>query len=129
MPIEKKDKKALKKIAKKLDAIGWSLFFIWIGIVMITGAETAVAFIGIGIIILGEQATRRYFQLSMEKFWTIVGLLFLGGGLWEIFELNAPFGAVVLILIGTVILISTLRKEGPEKPDKEDTIVDTPQED
>ena len=121
---EKTEKEIAKKLAKKLDAIWWSLFFIWIGIVMITSAETAVAFLGIGIIMLGVQAARRYFQLRVEKFWTVVGLLFVGGGLWDTFDLNAPFAAVVLILVGVLILVSSLRKESSEKSGK----VDTPEE-
>jgi len=125
---EKTGKKAAKKLGKKFDAIWWSLFFIWIGIVMITDAETAVSFLGIGVIMLGVQAARGYFQLKVEKFWTIVGLLFLVGGLWETLEFNAPFGAVVLILIGAVILVSTLRKEDSGKPDEEDTPEVSPQE-
>jgi len=126
---EKTEKKTAKKLAKKLDAIWWSLFFIWMGIVMITNAETAVAFLGIGIIMLGVQAARRYFQLRVEKFWTVVGFLFVGGGLWDTFDLNAPFAAVVLILAGVVILVSTLRKEGPGKAGEEDTPEGSSQED
>jgi hypothetical protein len=126
---EKTEKKTAKKLAKKLDAIWWSLFFIWMGIVMITSAETAVAFLGIGIIMLGVQAARRYFQLRVEKFWTVVGLLFVAGGLWDMFDLNAPFAAVVLILAGVVILVSVLRKEGTGKPRDKDTPEGSSQED
>ena len=126
---EKMEKKAAKKLTKKLDAIWWSLFFIWMGVIMITSAETAVAFLGIGIIMLGVQGARRYFQLKVEKFWTIVGILFLGGGLWDLFDLNAPFGAIVLIIVGLVILISTLRKEDPGKAGNEEVTAEPSSED
>ncbi|UCF88716.1 MAG: hypothetical protein JSV70_00195 [bacterium] len=111
---ELKDKEA-KGISGKLDAVSWSLFFIWMGVVMITRAETAVAFFGIGVLILGAQAARSYFLLKIEKFWIIVGILFIAGSLWDILDLNAPFGAVVLILIGAAILVSTFRKKDREK--------------
>ena len=118
--IESSEKKALKRLSKKLDAIGWSLLFIWIGIVMITGFETGIMLLGIGLIVLGGQASRKYFQLKVEKFWIIVGLLFLGGGLWGISGLNAPFAAIVLILAGVLILFSTLRKQDSKHTDDED---------
>jgi hypothetical protein len=118
--MEEPEKKERKRLSKKLDAIGWSLLFIWIGLVLITGFETGVMLLGIGLIILGGQAGRKYFQLKVEKFWLIVGLLFLGGGLWGISGLNAPFAAVVLILAGVLILFSTLRKQDSKKTDDED---------
>jgi hypothetical protein len=116
------EKKEREKLSRKLDAIGWSLLFIWIGIIMITGFETGVALLGIGLIVLGGQAGRKYCQLKVEKFWTILGLLFLGGGIWSIYDLNAPFAAVVLILAGVLILFTALRKQEPERSDDEDIL-------
>jgi hypothetical protein len=135
MSLEEKDllkkaekKKAAKKLSRKLDAVWWSLFFIWIGVVMITGADTPAAFVGIGTIMLGVQGARGYFQLKVEKFWTIVGLLFLVGGLWETFDLSAPFGAFVLIIIGVLILFSTFGREGASKDEKEKVPANQPPE-
>ena len=125
--VEGLEEKEAKGLGKKLDAVSWSLFFIWMGIVMITRAETAVAFLGIGVIILGGQAARSYFQLKIDKFWIIVGVLFFAGSLWDILNLNAPFGAVVLILIGAAILVSTFRKKGPEKTGQEDVTEESSQ--
>ena len=79
------------------------------------GRPTSAALLGIGVIILGAQAARKYFQMSLEKFWIIVGLLFFCGGLWDMFELSAPFGAFIFIAIGALILFSAFRNEKPEK--------------
>ena len=99
------------KLGNKLDAVSWSLFFIWMGIVMITDAPKSAALIGIGVVILGAQAARRYYQMSLERFWIIVGLLFFFGGLWDMFDLNAPFGAFILLAIGALILFSAFKDD------------------
>lgn len=114
-------KKEQEILSRKLEAIGWSLFFIWIGIGMIAGFRTGLTLLGIGLIVLGGQAGRKYYQLKVEKFWIIVGLLFLCGGLWDIFSLNVPFAAVILILIGVLSLFTTLRKQSNKKTEHEDT--------
>jgi hypothetical protein len=100
---------------RKLEAIGWGLFFIWIGIGIIADFGTGLTLLGIGLIVLGGQASRKYYQLKVETFWIIVGLLFLCGGLWVIFGLNIPFAAIVLILIGVLIVFTTLRKQSTKK--------------
>ena len=109
-------------LGRKIDAIGWSLFFIWIGISMIGHFESSLTLLGIGLILLGGQAGRKYFSLEVETFWVIVGVLFLGGGLWKILGLNVPFGAAILILIGVLGLVKTLRRQGEDKTEKEDAI-------
>jgi len=114
-PVEK-EQEALRR---KIDAVGWSLFFIWIGIGMIAHFEKNITLLGIGLILLGGQAGRKYYDLEVETFWVIVGLLFLGGGIWNILGLNVPFGAAILILIGVAGLFKTLRKEGDKKTDND----------
>ena len=109
-------------LGRKVHAIGWSLFFIWIGVSMIGNFESSLTLLGIGLILLGGQAGRKYFSLEVETFWVIVGFLFLFGGLWDIFGLNVPFGAAILILIGVLGLFKTLRRQGNDKAENEDTI-------
>jgi len=110
-----------KALRRKIDAIGWSLFFIWIGICMIGDFESSLTLLGIGLILLGGQAARKYYSLEVEMFWVIVGFLFLAGGLWDILGLNVPFGAAILILIGVLGLFKTLRRQGDQNTQDEDT--------
>jgi hypothetical protein len=95
-------------IAEKLDAIGWALFFIWVGLALMFNFGWGVGLLGIGIITVGEQTGRRYFGLRVERFWIIVGLLFLVGGIVEILEAQLPLLPVLLILAGVVVLFSSL---------------------
>jgi hypothetical protein len=93
-------------IAEKLDAIGWALFFVWVGLALLFDFGWGAGLLGIGVITLGEQTARRYFRLRIERFWIVVGLLFLLGGLVEIFEAQLPLLPLLLIAAGLVVLFS-----------------------
>jgi len=73
------------ELTRKLEAIGWGLFFIWMGIALLTDVGWGVGLLGVGIITLGCQAARRYYILKLEGFWVVVGLFFFLGGIWDLF--------------------------------------------
>ncbi len=98
-----------RDLAQKLDAVGWGLFFIWIGIAFLADFGIGVGLLGVGIITLGEQAARKYFNLKLEGFWVIVGLCFVLGGLWELLAVELPLVPILLIVAGLVILVSIAR--------------------
>jgi len=54
----------IKKLNRKLDAVGWGLFFIWIGITVLANLGWGIGLIGIGMIILGKLAGREYLSES-----------------------------------------------------------------
>jgi hypothetical protein len=93
---------------KKLDTVGWGLFFIWIGIALFANVGWGTGLLGVGIIILGVQVTRKYFGLKLEGFAIAVGSFFLLGGAWEL--LNVQFGLlpILCIAVGIALLVSTL---------------------
>ena len=49
-----------KKLAKRLDALGWGLFFIWVGVAFMADVGWGVGFLGVGLIILGILGAREY---------------------------------------------------------------------
>jgi hypothetical protein len=98
-----------RDLAHKLDAAGWGLFFIWIGIAFLADFGTSVGLLGVGIIILGEQAARYYFNLKLQGFWVVVGVCFLVGGLWELVAVKLPLVPILLIVAGLAILVSIVR--------------------
>ena len=98
-------------LARKLDAVGWGLFLIWLGIVLLVGADTSVALLGIGLIILGVQVARLFLNLAIERFWFVVGLLFVVGSLWQLADTRMPLPPILLIAAGlALILTQFLRK-------------------
>jgi hypothetical protein len=47
-----------KKLRRTLDAVGWGVFFIWIGIAVLADLGWGVGLIGFGLIIVGSLAAR-----------------------------------------------------------------------
>ena len=92
--------------AGKLETIGWALFFIWVGIAFLLKLGFGIGLLGVGIITLGGQIARTYYKLKIEAFWVVIGILFLLGGFWELFEPRLPLVPVVLIVAGLVMLLS-----------------------
>ncbi len=45
-------------MGKKLDAIGWALFLIWIGVAFLMKVSFGVGLVGVGFITLAVQAAR-----------------------------------------------------------------------
>lgn len=103
-------------LARKLDAVGWGLFFIWVGIAALASVGWGVGLLGVGVIMLGGQAGRKYLRLPVERFAVAVGALFFFGGMLRL--LGIPLGKPVLpwgfvpilfILAGASLLVSALR--------------------
>jgi hypothetical protein len=98
-------------MAGRLAAVGWGLFFIWIGVVFLQEYSAAVGLLGVGIITLIMQIWRKFAGLVLEGFWIVIGLLFVIGGLWAVFEVNIPLIPVALIISGLILILSVLRRQ------------------
>jgi hypothetical protein len=105
--IEELKPAAARDLAEKIAAVGWGLFFIWVGIALVMDVGFGVGLLGVGIITLGGQAARHVFNLKLESFWVIVGLCFVLGGLRELFEPRLPLGPTLLILAGVAVILKS----------------------
>lgn len=94
--------------AHKLDVFAWSFFFIWIGIALLSNLGWGVGLVGVGIIILGKQVTRKYLALTFEAFGLFCGALFVLGGVWELLSVRISLVPVVCIAAGLALLLSAL---------------------
>lgn len=72
----------------RIAAAAWSLVLIWIGVALLMDVGLGGGLLGAGVIILGAQAVRGYFNLKLGWFWIIVGLLLMGWGFWELHGLK-----------------------------------------
>lgn len=97
-------------VSKRLDTMAWGLFFVWVGVTLIANLGWGLGLLGIGIIALSVQLARRYFDLGIEGFWVIVGLLFVAGGAWDLLAVRVSLVPIVLIVAGAALLLSTTRK-------------------
>ena len=98
------------ELEKRLDAAGWGLFFVWVGIALLADVGWGIGLVGVGIITLAEQAARRYFGFGIDGFWAVVGVLFLAGGLWELAKIPFSIVPILIILAGAAILVSAFGK-------------------
>lgn len=104
-----------RRVASKLDAVGWGLFFIWIGIAFLADLGVAVGLLGVGVITLAAQAARKYLNLKLEGFWVVVGLLLLVGGILGLLEAKVDLVPIILIVAGLALLAYAFRGKRPTK--------------
>ncbi len=97
-----------RTLNRKLEAAGWGLFFVWVGIALLAHLGWGAGLLGVGIIVLGAQAARKYFDLKLEGFWVAVGFLFVVGGIWKLFNVQLGLLPILCIVAGVALLGSTL---------------------
>jgi hypothetical protein len=102
--------------ARTIDKSGWGLLFIWIGIALMVNVGWGVALLGVGVIMLGGQATRAHFDLKLDWFGLVLGLCFFVAGASRLLDLqldNAPISAWLVpslfIVAGVAALVSAWR--------------------
>ena len=94
--------------ARKLDAMGWGAFFVWIGVVLSADVGAGWTLTGIGLIMMGVQLARSVFGLKLETFWVVVGGCFLLGGIGQIVDAQIGLVPVFLILAGLAVILTSL---------------------
>lgn len=108
-----------RKLDRKIESMGWALFLIWSGALLIAPDEivpTGLWLTGTGLIIIGSMGIRYLYGIKIDGFWTILGFLALGFGISEFFDLNIPVFPVLLIIAGLVIGYNVFfRKTGPKR--------------
>ena len=93
---------------KRLETMGWGLFLIMLGGLAFIPNEQVpdgVWSIGIGVIMLGLNATRYYYGLKMSGFTTFLGILALLSGIAQMLGLHSLDGALLLIILGAYLLL------------------------
>lgn len=97
-------------IERRLDTAGWGLFLIWVGTSFLLDLSWGVALIGVAAVIFLKQAARRFYGRNLERFWVVVGVLFLLGGFWELFQVRLDLGPILLIVAGGALLLTLFRR-------------------
>ena len=87
------------------DTIGWSLFFIWVGVAWLMNLGLGYGLLGVGILALAMQGARYLYDVRVEGFWLFVGFAFVLGGFWELWSVSIPLAPLVLIAVGIALLI------------------------
>ena len=95
----------------QIDAIGWGLFFIWVGIAWYAGLGLGAGLLGVAVITLGMQAVHKLLHFKGGGFWILVGVLVALGGVWELMAIERPLVPVLLIVVGILIIGSGALKK------------------
>ena len=98
-----------RTLAGRIDAVGWGVFFLWIGIALFADAGWGIALIGVGAILVGAQAWRAIAGVRVERFAVTIGVLFVIAGLWNLLGLRIDIVPLMFIAAGIAILASTWR--------------------
>lgn len=94
---------------KTLSGVAWGLLFIWVGVAAAAQVGWGFGLLGVGVIILGAQVLHVLVgDQRIEWFSTVVGLLFLLGGIWELFSIQVALVPILAIAAGVVLIASAL---------------------
>ena len=104
-PVSAPEKAALNK---RLETSFWGLFLLMLGGWAFIPEETApkgLWSIGVGLIMLGLNATRYFNKIRMSGFTTILGILALLGGIGDMLGWADLNGAFLLIILGAYLIL------------------------
>lgn len=93
----------------RLEAAGWGLFLLWVGLAFIFDFGSDIGLLGVGFITLAMQWLRKYFGLALDGFWVVIGLIFTIGGLSALMNANIQIVPVTLVLAGIFLLASVFK--------------------
>ncbi len=117
-----RDSESKRLLARKLDAAGWGLFFIWMGVAVLAAVGWGVGLLGVGILTLGAQLARQHFGLRIDRFWLVVGALLFFGAAWELLAVGLHNAAmpgawvpVSSIAAGVLLLFSALHRRRADR--------------
>lgn len=94
---------------KAVERFGWGVLFIWVGIAVLLQVGWAYGLIGAGLIILcSEIAHVMVGEHRIDWFSTIVGLIFVFGGIWILFGIQVSLVPILCIVAGAALILSAL---------------------
>lgn len=95
----------------QISAIGWGVLLVWIGIAILLQIGWGWGLVGVGVIILGSQGVHQMAgDARLDWFSTLCGVVFLAGGIWELFSISVGLVPVLCIAAGAVLVLSALTR-------------------
>ena len=95
---------------KRLETMFWGLFLIMLGGWALIPEETipkGAWSIGVGLLMLGLNATRYFSGIRMSGFTTVLGILALLGGIGDMLGWADLNGALLLIILGVYLILKS----------------------
>lgn len=111
-----------RALSGRIDAFGWGLFFIWIGMAFLLDVGWPLGIAGLGVIALGAQGARRYEGLRVDHFGFAMGVAMVVWGAWSYLQprfgpLQVPgaFWPVLFIAVGAVLVARAVVRRKPRE--------------
>ena len=106
---------------KVLDAIAWGVFIVLLGVGWIASAyyqmDTGIYIaLGVGLILIALNLSRRTMGITISKFSLFIGLLALALAGSGIAGFEMPFIPTVIVLVGLFIVAEAIQKTIAKKP-------------
>jgi len=105
----------IKTLDKRYEAIGWSLWLIWIGVIsIIPGLPDGTGTLGTALLLLGLNVARYRHHIPVSDFSLILGVLALiDGGVHLLrslfaFHIELQFFPVLMMIIGTIMMVHAI---------------------
>ena len=102
--------------ARSVDAIGWAVFFMWVGVALLASFSWTVSLVGTAAIILAVQGTLLIRGERLDVFMAAIGLVLLIGAFADVYGSPWSLFPALLIVIGIAMLVDTLRGGPRDQP-------------
>lgn len=101
--------------ARSIDAAGWGLFFMWVGIALLADLSWTVSLIGTAAIILVVQGVLFLRKERLDVFMAAAGVVLLIGAIADVYASIWSFFPALLIVVGIAMLADTFRRRTSEE--------------
>jgi hypothetical protein len=96
---------AHRDLPGRIEAIGWGLLFLMSGVLLLVpGLPEGTWLVGLGLLMLGLNATRLFIGLPLDRFGVIIGAGAVLAGLGAMAGMEVPVFALGLIAWGLAII-------------------------
>lgn len=102
--------------ARSVDAIGWAVFFMWVGVALLASFSWTVSLVGTAAIILAVQGTLLVRGERLDVFMAAIGVVLLIGAFADVDGSPWSLFPALLIVIGIAMLVDTLRRGQRNRP-------------
>ena len=99
---------------QKLDTLVWGLLLVWIGLALLIVLGWGIGLLGVGVILLGQQAAKKYLGSRFDTFWVVVGFVFVIGGISDLLGFHISVIPVACIVAGVVLLVAAWFEKMPD---------------
>ncbi len=99
---------------QKVNGVIGGVLLSWVGIALQADLGWGTGLIGVGIILLAEQAARRHLGVDFDWCWVGVGIVSVASGAGMLFGVEVSLVPGLLIIIGIALITSTVRSKKDE---------------